>query len=184
MRHKARPKLYRMFRQLDGKQSPYCPAVFDTKSRIRNFWCLVKGTPEFHPDGYYYQPVKRDGKWAWVALGRDPSTAWNKSLAQAKVREPEFVHGIPGVPEPKPEPTPAPKDRGLRMDDEVKAYLSNVAKLAPKTFKAYNCSRSRVRKSTSTRSVSKTSNPSTRSSSNRVTRTALGTTAFSMWSRS
>jgi hypothetical protein len=64
MRHKARPKLYLKFRQPDGKQSPYCPAVFDKKSRIRNFWCRVKGTPEFHPEGYYYQRVKRDGKCA------------------------------------------------------------------------------------------------------------------------
>jgi len=64
------------------------------------FGCLVKGIEEFHPDGYYYQRVKRDGKWAWVALGRDPSTAWNKLLAQAKVRDPEFVPGIPGVPAP------------------------------------------------------------------------------------
>jgi hypothetical protein len=66
MRHKARPKLYLKFRQLDGKQSPYCRALFDQKSRIRPFWSLVKGIEEFHPDGYYYQRVKRDGKWAWV----------------------------------------------------------------------------------------------------------------------
>ena len=137
MRHKARPKLYLKFRQLDGKQSPYCRALFDQKSRIRPFWCLVKGIDEFHLDGYYYQRVKRDGKWAWVALGRDPSTAWNKSLAQAKVREPEFVPGIPGLPEPKREPVPVAKNPGLRVDDEVKVYLSNVAKLAPKTHKAY-----------------------------------------------
>jgi hypothetical protein len=54
MRHKARPKLYLKFRQLDGKQSPYCRALFDQKSRIRPFWCLAKGIEEFHPDGYYY----------------------------------------------------------------------------------------------------------------------------------
>ena len=133
MRHKARPKLYLKFRQLDGKQSPYCRALFDQKSRIRPFWCLVKGIEEFQPDGYYYQRVKRDGKWAWVALGRDPSTAWNKSLAQAKVRDPEFVPGIPGLPEPRREPVPVAKNPGFRVDDEVKVYLSNVAKRAPKT---------------------------------------------------
>jgi len=129
--HKPKAKLYLKFRQPDGKQSPYCPAVFDKKSRIRPFWCLVKGVEEHHPDGYYYDRVKRDGKWAWVSLGRDPSTAWNKSLAQAKVREPEFVPGIPGVPDPKPEPVPVAKNPACRVDDEVKVYLSNVAKLAP-----------------------------------------------------
>jgi site-specific recombinase XerD len=137
MRHKARPKLYLKFRQSDGKQSPYCRALFDKKSRIRNFWCLVKGTPEFHPEGYYYQRVKRNGKWVWESLGTDPSTAWNKSLAQAKVRKPEFVPGIPGVPDRKPEPTPAATPSGYRVDDEVRVYLTNVAKLAPKTYRAY-----------------------------------------------
>lgn len=99
--------------------------------------CLVKGIEEFHPEGYHYHRVKRDGKWAWVALGRDPSTAWNKSLAQAKVREPEFVPGIPGVPDPKPEPVSVAKNPACRVDDEVRVYLSNVAKLAPKTYNAY-----------------------------------------------
>ncbi len=67
MRHKARPKLDLKFRQLDGKQSPYCRALFDQRSRIRPFWCLVKGIEEFHPDGYYYQRVKRDVKWSSIS---------------------------------------------------------------------------------------------------------------------
>ena len=52
----------------------------------------------------------------WKSLGSDPSSAWNQSLAQAKVREPEFVPGIPGVPEPNPETTLAPNDRGLWIE--------------------------------------------------------------------
>jgi len=59
----------------DGKQSPYCPALFDNKSRIRPFWCLVKGIEERHPEATYYNRVKRDGKWLWEAVGNDANTA-------------------------------------------------------------------------------------------------------------
>ena len=68
---------------------------------------------------------------------RSVITAWKKSLAQAKVRKPEFVPGIPGVPDRKPEPTPAATPSGYRVDDEVRVYLTNLAKLAPKTYRAY-----------------------------------------------
>ena len=50
---KPKPSLYLRFRQPDGKQSSYCPAVFDGKSRLRSFWCLVKGVPEYHPEATY-----------------------------------------------------------------------------------------------------------------------------------
>jgi hypothetical protein len=40
---KPKPSLYLRFRLPDGKQSPYCPALYDSKSRMRPFWCLVKG---------------------------------------------------------------------------------------------------------------------------------------------
>jgi len=134
------------------------------------------------PGGYYYQRVKRDRKWAWASLGRDPSTAWNKSLAQAKVRKPEFVPGIPGVPDRKPEPTPAATPSGYRVDDEVRVYLTNVPKLAPKptelTSGLWNCFRTPARKSTFTRSASKTSRSSTLSRGSRMV------AAFSRVSRS
>lgn len=41
MHRKPKAKLYLRFRTPEGKQSPYCPALFDHKSRIRPFWCLV-----------------------------------------------------------------------------------------------------------------------------------------------
>jgi hypothetical protein len=51
MRGKPKAKLYLRFRTPDAKQSPFCPALFDHKFRIRPFWCLVKGVEELRPDG-------------------------------------------------------------------------------------------------------------------------------------
>jgi len=137
MRHKARPKLYLKFRQPDGKQSPYCPAAFDKKSRIRRFWCLVKGTPEFHPEGYYYQRFKRDGEWAWLSLGTDPDAASSKATAQAN-KEAFGTEDVLGLKANQPQrPAAADKAPGYRLDDEVREYLTNAAKLAPKTYRAY-----------------------------------------------
>lgn len=72
MGRKPKAKLYLRFRTPDRKQSPYCPALFDHKSRIRPFWCLVKGAEEFHRDGTYHSRVKRDGKWRWEPSGLGP----------------------------------------------------------------------------------------------------------------
>lgn len=78
MPRKPKAKLYLRFRTLDGKQSPYCPALFDHKSRVRPFWCLVKGVEELHRDGTYYRRVKRAGKWQWESLGNDANAAYAK----------------------------------------------------------------------------------------------------------
>jgi integrase/recombinase XerD len=118
-------KLYLRFRQPDGKQSPYCPAVFDSKSRLRPFRCLVHGTEELHPEATYYRRVKRAGKWAWESLGTDPHTAWCRANIPVSV-----------VAEPQPEKATIKKD-AFRLDDEIKIYLGNVEKLAPKTYKSY-----------------------------------------------
>ena len=64
---RTKERLYLRFRTPDGKQSPYCPALHDKKSRLRSGWCLVRGVEEYHPEGSYYQRVKRDGKWVWEA---------------------------------------------------------------------------------------------------------------------
>jgi hypothetical protein len=76
MRRKPKAKLYLRFRTPDGKQSPYRPALFDHKSRIRPFWCLVKGVEELRRDGTYYRRVKRDGKLKWESLGNDANAAY------------------------------------------------------------------------------------------------------------
>jgi hypothetical protein len=134
---KSKGKLYLRFRAPDGKQSPYCPAIYDSKSRIRPFWCLVKGTPEHHPEGYYYQRVKREGTEKWQSLDTDPHTASCKATVQGK----QQAHGTEDVLGLKArqteQPVPADKAPGYRLADEVREYLINAAKLADKTYKAY-----------------------------------------------
>ena|SRR5208282_3182744 len=129
---KPKPSLYLRFRQPDGKQSSYCPAVFDGKSRLRPFWCLVKGVPEHHPEATYHQRTKRNGKGAWESLGTDPAAAWNKATVGKSVDTCKQELAVQLTP---PEPTVTTDS--YRMDDEIKTYLSNVAKLAPKTHAAY-----------------------------------------------
>jgi hypothetical protein len=65
---KPKANLYLRFRDPNGKQSPYCPAEYNSESRLRPFWCLVRGVPEHHPEATYYQRVKFDGKWKWESL--------------------------------------------------------------------------------------------------------------------
>lgn len=130
MPKKKASNLYLRFRQPDGKQSPYCPALYDNKSRIRPFWCLVRGTEEHHPEASYYRRWKRDGKWSWESL-TDANTAWCKATAGPIL--------IPAADKPATTETKSDsiaKD-SYRLVEEVGEYLSNVAKLAPKTYKAY-----------------------------------------------
>jgi integrase/recombinase XerD len=129
---KPKPSLYLRFRQPDGKQSSYCPAVFDGKSRLRSFWCLVRGTEEHHPEATYHQRTKRNGKEAWESLGTDPAAAWNKATVGKSVDTCKQELAAQRTP---PEPTVT--TNSFRMDDEIKTYLSNVEKLAPKTHAAY-----------------------------------------------
>jgi len=137
MRRKPKAKLYLRFRMPDGKQSPYCPALFDHKSRIRPFWCLVKGVEELHRNGTYYRRVKRDGKLKWEWLGKDAHTAY----ATLDVLPIVLVK-----PSGNNEAAPTVKD-GFRIDDEIAVYLSNVSKLSPKTYKAYRRSLALFRQS-------------------------------------
>ena len=65
---KKKIRLYLRCRQSDGKQSPYCPTLFDSKSLMRPFWCAVKGVAEHRPEGFYYQRMEREGKQAWMSL--------------------------------------------------------------------------------------------------------------------
>ena len=125
MPRKPKAKLYLRFRMPDGKQSPYYPALFDNKSRIRPFWCLVKGTPEHHPEATYYKRVKREGKWGWESLGTDANTAAAK-VSAANVSFPDS----PKVPD-KPE-TPTAKD-GYRIDSEIAVYPSGTSTILPMT---------------------------------------------------
>ncbi len=132
MPKKKASNLYLRFRQPDGKQSPYCPALYDNKSRVRPFWCRVRGTEEHHPEGSYYRRFKRDGKWAWESLGSDANTADCKATAGAN-----WERQLAKSQSPAPAAERQSANNGYRLDGEVSEYLSNVAKLAPKTYKAY-----------------------------------------------
>jgi hypothetical protein len=124
---KPKASLYLRFRIPDGKQSPYCPTLYDSKSRLRPFWCLVKGTPEHHPQASYYKRVKREDNWGWEWVGNDASIALSQSHAAPLVAT--TAAKLPRV-------VPTAKD-GYRIDDEIVVYLSNVAKLSQKIYKAY-----------------------------------------------
>ena len=76
---KLKASLYLRFRMPGEKQSPYCPALYDSKSRIRPFWCLVNGVPEHHPEATYYKRVRREGKWEWESVGKEANAAFAKS---------------------------------------------------------------------------------------------------------
>ncbi len=123
---KPKASLYLRFREPDGKQSSYCPAVFDGKSRLRPFWCLVKGVPEHHPEATYHQRIKRDSKFAWESLGTDAAAAWNKATVGKSVDTCKLELAVQ-----RTLPEPAVTTDSYRMDAEVKTYLSNVEKLTP-----------------------------------------------------
>ena len=124
---KPKASLYLRFRMPDGKQSSYCPVMYDSKSRIRPFWCLVKGMPEHHTGATYYKRAKRDGKWGWESVGNDANTALSQSQETPLVVT-KAANAKQNV---------ATAKDGYRIDDEVAVYLLNVAKLSPKTYKAY-----------------------------------------------
>src|SRR5580658_343084 len=137
MRRKSKAKLYLRFRTPDGKQSPYCPALFDHKSRIRPYWCLVKGVEELHRDGTYCRRVRRDGKLKWEWLGKDAHAAY----ATLDVLPIVFVKSAAN------NGAASTVKNGFRIDDEIAVYLSNVSKLSPKTYKAYRRSLALFRQS-------------------------------------
>ncbi|MGA2646250.1 MAG: phage integrase N-terminal SAM-like domain-containing protein, partial [Candidatus Sulfotelmatobacter sp.] len=82
------------------------------------------GTPS---GATYYKRVKRDGEWGWESVGNDANTALSQSHAMPLV--------VTEAANSKPDMATA-KD-GYRIEDEVAVYLLNVAKLSPKTYKAY-----------------------------------------------
>jgi integrase/recombinase XerD len=137
MRRKSKAKLYLRFRTPDGKQSPYCPALFDHKSRIRPYWCLVKGVEELHRDGTYCRRVRRDGKLKWEWLGKDAHAAY----ATLDVLPIVFVKSAVN------NGAASTVKNGFRIDDEIAVYLSNASKLSPKTYKAYRRSLALFRQS-------------------------------------
>jgi integrase/recombinase XerD len=138
--------LYLRYRTPEGKQSPCRPVLYDAKNRLRPGWCLVIDVEERHPDCTYHLRYKRDGVWNWEAVGDDPNTAMalraarslsytDRARVPAKAGVKATATAEVTVAEPDSESIPSPEQ--FRLDDEIKTYLSNVEKLAPKTYKAY-----------------------------------------------
>ena len=125
--------LYLRYRTPEGKQSACRPVLYDAKNRLRPGWCLVIDVEERHPDCTYHLRYKRDGVWKWEAVGDDPNTAMALRAARSLSYTDDRAEVI--VAEPDSESIPSPEK--FRLDDEIKTYLSNVEKLAPKTYKAY-----------------------------------------------
>ncbi len=92
MAKKSKTKLYLRFRTPEGKQSPYFPAAWDSKKRVRPHWCVVKGVPEHHPEASYHLRYKKDGKWVWEGVGSDTNVALDRlsGLIPQSQRQPNF----------------------------------------------------------------------------------------------
>jgi hypothetical protein len=123
--------VYSRIRLTDGSQ-PYCPAIWETKKRLKPHWCLVHGTPEHHPEGIYHVRYRVNGKpiWEKVCIGDDPHRAADlAALRQSQLADPNGAASQRIVDEHKPEPVDE-RPQTYRIDDEVKTYLSNVEKLA------------------------------------------------------
>jgi len=99
----------------------------------------VRGKPEHHPEGVYHIRYRVNGKPVWekVCVGDDPYAAADlAALRQSQFADPHDTASQRIVDEHKPEPVETEPAKHC-LDDEVKTYLSNVAKLAPKTHAAY-----------------------------------------------
>jgi integrase/recombinase XerD len=129
---------YIRIRLADGSQ-PYCPAIWESKKRLRPHWCLVRGKPEHHPEGVYHVRYRVNGKPVWekVCVGNDPYGAADlAALRQSQLADPNNADSQRIVNEHKSEPVDE-KQQQYRIDDEIKTYLSNVEKLSQKTHAAY-----------------------------------------------
>ena len=101
-----RVSLYIRIRLIDGSQ-PYCPAIWESKKRLRPHWCLVRGKPEHHPEGVYHVRYRVNGKPVWekVCVGDDPYAAADlAALRQSQLADPHDAFSQRIVDEHKPEP--------------------------------------------------------------------------------
>ena len=82
--------VYIRIRLTDGSQ-PYCPAIWESKKRLRPHWCLVRGKPEHHPEGVYHVRYRVNGKPVWekVCVGDDSYGAADlAALRQSQLADP------------------------------------------------------------------------------------------------
>jgi hypothetical protein len=66
MSRKQKVSIYLRIR-LDGKQR-YCPAVWESKKRLKDHHCLVADVEEHRPDGVYYLRYRVNGKQVWESV--------------------------------------------------------------------------------------------------------------------
>jgi hypothetical protein len=112
------------------------------RQRLEAHWRLVRGTPEHHPEGAYYLRYRINGTPMWEHVGDDPEHA----LVVRGYRVDELAHPNTragkilaqnckaDAPEPSEESN---SEKKFFVDEEIKTYLTNCQKLAPKTYKAY-----------------------------------------------
>jgi len=110
----------------------------------------VGGVPEHHPEGAYHLRYRVDGRQIWESVGNDPEHAVDlrstrgDQLAHPNTRDGKiFAENC--RPAPKLDPETAPEKK-YRLDQEIKTYLTNCQKLAPKTYDAYRLSLSLFQK--------------------------------------
>jgi hypothetical protein len=106
-----RVSVYIRIRLADGSQ-PCCPAIWESKKRLRPHWCLVHGTPEHHPGGVYHVRYRVNGKPVWekVCVGDDPYAAADlAALRQSQFAEPHDTASQRIVDEHKPERFSVPR---------------------------------------------------------------------------
>ena len=140
-RRKSKATLYLRIRTEDGKQR-YCPVIWQVKNRrLQPHWCLVGGVPEHHPEAAYHLRYRVDGRQIWENIGDDPEHALElKATRFDQLTHPNSRDGKIFAencrPASKLDPEALP-DKRCRLDQEIKTYLTNCQKLAPKTYDAY-----------------------------------------------
>src|ERR1035438_4596410 len=108
----------------------YRKPVWESRTMLRPYWCIVNDQPEHHPEGTYQLRYRKAGKQVWETVQGDGLDA----LTLSKQRAIELSRKPLGRPKSEPERTEV---ASFKVSDEVKVYLANVEKLAPKTLAAY-----------------------------------------------
>lgn len=143
-RRKSKATIYLRIRTAEGRQ-PYCPVIWETKNRrLKPHWCLVGGVPEHHPEAAYHLRYRVDGRQIWENVGNDPEHAVDlRSTRGDQLAHPNTRDGKIFAENCRPAPKSAPEasyEGRFRLDQEIKTYLTNCQKLAPKTYDAYRSS--------------------------------------------
>lgn len=133
-----------------GKQQ-ICPAVWQQKNKkLKAGFCLVGGREEEHPEGTYNLRYAVNGVSKWETLEGDADDVVRirmqrrEQLAHPKGVLAQYVgKSVTMRPQTPAEPTQA----HYALADEIKTYLGNVEKLAPRTHMNYKLTLGQFRES-------------------------------------